>query len=119
MIKQASLVISLIVFFSCSNQTKEEKWESMARSSFHEFVLWEDARMMNAIDFKGPIVRDSIGGFTVDTGVVVYAWYHIHEPDTFWIYCKIDKSNKKKPSIHSSSNFNELELYWEEWIKDK
>ena len=118
-IKQIACVLSLFFLLSCSFQSKEEKLESLARSAFHEFSLWEDARMMNSIDFEGPVIKKKIDSFRVDTNVVIYGWYYIHKAATFWVYCKVDKSGEKKPSMHSSANYDTLGLQWEAWVNDR
>lgn len=104
------------VLFSCSSQSEQRAWESMARSSFHDFLLWEDARMVNAIDFKGPVIKQRVENFEIDSSKIVFAWFYVHEIDTFWIYCEVDKRRIEDPNIHVSLNYDELGLHWEEWL---
>ena len=109
------IFLSIFCLTACSPQTEDEKWEGIARASFHEFTLWEDARMMNAIEFTGPVIKKNIENFKTDTNMIIFAWYHVHSSDTFWVYCKIDKLNRKNPTMHSSKNYDQLGLNWEEW----
>jgi len=112
-------IFLLTLCLACSHKSIEDKWRSKAMSSYIDFKLWESARMMNAIDFTGPVLRDSIETFPPDTTEIVYAWYYVHEKDTFWIYSNVDKSGEREPDIHLSKNYDELKLNWETWIKEK
>lgn len=111
-------IVFLTLCLGCSRKSIEDRWRSEAISSYTDFKLWESARMMNAIEFTGPIIKDSIETFPPDTTEIIYAWYYTHAKDTFWIYSNVDKSGEREPRIHVSENYDELKSNWQAWTKE-
>lgn len=115
------VVLLLATLISCQSKTKEERWRSQAVMGYLDFRLWEDAKMMNSIEFVGPIKCDStqINGFIPRNNSVIYGWYHTHKLDTFWIYSEVIKTIENKNIIHTSTNYHQLGLNWKDWLDDE
>ena len=109
------LMTIVFLLFACHNLTPIEQYKNDA---IIEYELVKADIGFDILNFKGPILKERIENFDIDTNKVVFGWYYIHTKDTFWIYSEVDKLVKNKPTVHFSLNFNFLRLNWKEWIKE-
>lgn len=115
--KISKAIIVLAFLCSCQNQTKMEHYRDDAIGEYE----WIKADMgMEQLKFDGPLIRERIEKFDIDTFKNIFGWYYIHKSDTFWIYVEKSKNGKlKSDGVYFSSNFDTLRLNWKKWEKDK
>lgn len=112
-LRKVLLCCFLGLYLSSCKVSIEERWKKEAQSSFTDFRLNESASIMNGVNFKGPILKNRIENFPVDSSSIIYGWYYLNNNDTIWIYCNVDKSLNRETTVHSSANYDDLYKDWD------
>jgi len=113
-------IVIIGLAFSCTSVDRgDNRYLDEASEAFFDYKLYERASMVKKVEFKGPILKNRIEDFPKDLNYKVYAWYHVHEKDTFWVYCEVDKELEREPTVHFSANYDKLLENWPKWYSEE